>query len=248
MHKTTYQSQITFQKTSLNWLLQVPQLLVFPEMFEVKSSSHWRAERFPLINFTARETANDRVTMPGVGYDWNDSLAKMSELPSFKKTSHYCKRNRRNFEQSSHVVILVNICGRRRRTLTNRVPREILWVALWMSCHVTVWVPSWTGWHILPRSHAFNFSRLRTGIYFVTLVHRWNIILGDSGAISRVGRAFIAPFLPTRPTAPGSPRMSHPFNSVNFRWREATTGNTSEFAVQWVGFEASLAWPERVSG
>ena len=134
----------------------------------------------------------------------------------------------------------------------NRVPREILWVALWMSCHVTVWVPSWTGWHILPRSHAFNCSRLRTGIYFVTLVHRWNIILGDSGAISRVGRAFIAPFLPTRLTAPGSPRMSHPFNSVNFRWREATTGNTSEFAVQWVGSEASLqpifAWPERVSG
>ena len=99
----------------------------------------------------------------------------------------------------------------------NRVPREILWVALWMSCHVTVWVPSWTGWHILPRSHAFNCSRLRTGIYFVTLVHRWNIILGDSGAISRVGRAFIAPFLPTWLTAPGSPRMSHPFNSVNFR-------------------------------
>ena len=106
-----------------------------------------------------------------------------------------------------------------------------------MSCDFTVWVPSWAGWHILPRSHAFSFSRLRTGIYFVTLVHRWNIILGDSGAISRVGRAFIAPFLPTRLTAPGSPRMSHPFNSVNFRWREATTGNTSEFAVQWVGFE-----------
>ena len=72
MHITTYQSQITFQKTSLNRLLQVPQLLVFHEMFEVKRSSHWRAQRFPLINFAARETANDRVTL--VMIDWRKCL------------------------------------------------------------------------------------------------------------------------------------------------------------------------------
>ena len=36
------------------------------------------------------------------------------------------------------------------------------------------------------------------------------IILGDTGAVSRVGRkgtTFVSPFLPTRLTAPGSPRM-----------------------------------------
>ena len=201
MHKTTYQSQITFQKTSLNWLLQVPQLLVFPEMFEVKSSSHWRAERFPLINFTARETANDRVTMPGVhGLKWFTGENVWASV--FQKNITLLQT------QPSQFWIIIprcNTCQYLRSTkensnYLNRVPREILWVALWMSCHVTVWVPSWTGWHILPRSHAFNFSRLRTGIYFVTLVHRWNIILGDSGAISRVGRAFIAPFLPGDPT------------------------------------------------
>ena len=34
------------------------------------------------------------------------------------------------------------------------------------------------GWLVLPRSHEFSFSRPgtdRTGIYFVTLVHRYNI-------------------------------------------------------------------------
>ena len=29
-------------------------------------------------------------------------------------------------------------------------------------------------WHTLPRSHVFSFSRPGAGIYFVTLVHRWN--------------------------------------------------------------------------
>ena len=69
-----------------------------------------------------------------------------------------------------------------------------------MSCHVTVWVPSWTGWHILPRSHAFNCSRLRTGIYFVTLVHRWNIILGDSIRGNQSGRESFHRAFSTDPT------------------------------------------------
>ena len=30
-------------------------------------------------------------------------------------------------------------------------------------------------WHILPRSHVFSFSHPGAGIYFVTLVHRWNV-------------------------------------------------------------------------
>ena len=30
-------------------------------------------------------------------------------------------------------------------------------------------------WHILPRSHVFSFSHPVAGIYFVTLVHRWNV-------------------------------------------------------------------------
>ena len=29
--------------------------------------------------------------------------------------------------------------------------------------------------HILPQSHVLSFSRPGTGIYFVTLVHIWNI-------------------------------------------------------------------------
>ena len=30
-------------------------------------------------------------------------------------------------------------------------------------------------WHVLPRCHVFSFSRPGTGIYFVTLVGRWNV-------------------------------------------------------------------------
>ena len=30
-------------------------------------------------------------------------------------------------------------------------------------------------WHILPRSHVFSFSHPGAGIYFVTLVRRWNV-------------------------------------------------------------------------
>ena len=49
----------------------------------------------------------------------------------------------------------------------------------------------------------------------VPLVDLDQYILGDPGAVSRVGRkggpvietVFVAPFLPTRLTAPGSPRM-----------------------------------------
>ena len=49
----------------------------------------------------------------------------------------------------------------------------------------------------------------------VPLVDLDQYILGDPGAVSRVGRkgapvletAFVAPFLPTRLTTPGSPRM-----------------------------------------
>ena len=49
----------------------------------------------------------------------------------------------------------------------------------------------------------------------VPLVDLDQYILGDPGAVSRVERkggpvletAFVAPFLPTRLTAPGSPRM-----------------------------------------
>ena len=35
-------------------------------------------------------------------------------------------------------------------------------------------------------------------------------ILGDPGAVSLCLKTFFAPFLPTRLTAPGSPRMAHP--------------------------------------
>ena len=30
-------------------------------------------------------------------------------------------------------------------------------------------------WHIFPRSHVFSFSHPEAGIYFVTLVYRWNV-------------------------------------------------------------------------
>ena len=66
-------------------------------------------------------------------------------------------------------------CVGRSRTLAIRVPREIPRVAFWIPRDLKVWVPSWTGWHILPRSHVHSFSCPGTGIYFVTLVHRWNM-------------------------------------------------------------------------
>ena len=45
-----------------------------------------------------------------------------------------------------------------------------------MRFHGLVAIWDWLGWHILPWSLVFSFSRLGTGIYFVTLVHSWSIL------------------------------------------------------------------------